>query len=116
MPLPCPPPLRVIAVPGHLVADDLAYQNNNRFRFVGRAKSPARGTTGADSLEERFPPEASEYADDQPRRFVLRALQKRALLPLDEHTAKRAGVEPPASDLPKTSTRPAEKARKGGEA
>jgi hypothetical protein len=110
MPPPTPPVLRVIAVSGHLVADDVAYQNGNRFRFVGRAKSPAKGTTGEHPLEERFPPEASEYPDDLPRRFVLRALKKGALLPLDEHTARRAGVEPPKN------TKPADKARKGGEA
>jgi hypothetical protein len=128
MPPPTPPPLRVIAVPGLLVADDVAYQNGNRFRFVGRSKAPAKfdpAEAGPEDASDkppknadrahkllmlRYPPEPSEYPDDVEHRFVLRALKKGAVLPLDEHTAGRAGVESPKT------TKPAEKARKDGEA
>lgn len=84
--------LRVIASPGHLVADDVAYQGGARFRFVGRSPSPAK-CRNPENLEERFPPKEVEYEDDGARRFVRRALQKGALLPCDETTAKLAGVK-----------------------
>lgn len=84
--------LRVIAQPGHLVADDLAYQGGARFRYVGRAIVPTK-TAPPEDLEARFPPTPREYPDDNAHRYVRRAVQKGALLPLDEHTARVSGVK-----------------------
>ena len=84
--------LNVIARPGHLVADDLAYQGGARFRFVGRAIVPVK-TAQPENLETRFPPAPREYPDDGAHRYVRRAIQKGALVPLDEYTAKAAGVK-----------------------
>lgn len=84
--------LRVIAQPGHLVADDVAYQGGARFRYVGRS-IVADKVAPPEDLEKRFPPAEREYADDNAHRYVRRALQKGALLPLDAYTAKAAGVK-----------------------
>lgn len=88
------PPLRVIAVPGHLVADDLAYQGGNRFRYVGRSPTPAKvDETDAENLEKRFPPVVREYPNDGNHRgYIFRALRKGSILPCDEFTAAQAGV------------------------
>lgn len=113
MPLPSPPPLRVIAVPGHLVADDAAYQANNRFRFVGRSPTRAKDLPANPSLEQMYPPAEREYADDHEHRYVLRALQKGALRALDPHTEKRAGIK---KDEPEPAQKSAAKTKKGGDA
>jgi hypothetical protein len=99
--MPSPPVLRVIAIAGHLVADDLAYQAGNRFRFVGRSPTPAKNPDPAlasSPLEQRYPPEPREYPDDHAHRYVRRAVKKGGLLPLDEYTARVSGVDfkPPA--------------------
>lgn len=106
-----PPPLRVIAAPGHLVADDKAYQAGNRFRFVGRSPTRAKDIPPGASLEAMYPPEARDVPDDHEHRYVLRHLQRGALLPADEHTAKRAGV--PFVPSPKKSAPAEPSARKG---
>lgn len=113
MPLPSPPPLRVMAVPGHLVADDAAYQAGNRFRFVGRSPTRAKNLPPEPSLEEMYPPEAREYPDDDKHRYVLRALKKGALRALDEHTEKRAGIK---KDEPEPAQKSVAKTKKGGDA
>lgn len=89
------PPLRVIAVPGALIADDLAYRNGNRFRFVGRSPTPAKvDESDLENLELRFPPMEREYPNDSDHRsYIFRALQKGSLLPCDEFTAKQAKVK-----------------------
>jgi hypothetical protein len=84
--------LRVIGVPGHLIADDLAYQNNNRFRYVGRSPTPIK-TDNPENLELRFPLMEREYPNDHNhRQYIFRALQKGSLLPCDEFTAREAKV------------------------
>jgi hypothetical protein len=109
------PPLRVIAVAGHLVADDLAYRNGSRFRFVGRSPTPAKvDPSDSENLELRFPPMAREYPNDANHRgYILRALQKESLLPCDEFTAKSAGLKF-AGEKVQTS-KPAKVAAKAGE-
>lgn len=89
------PPLRVIAVPGHMIADDLAYRSNNRFRFVGRSPTPADvDKSDSENLELRFPPMEREYPNDSAHRsYIFRALQKGSLLPCDEFTALQAKVK-----------------------
>jgi hypothetical protein len=87
------PPLRVIAVPGHMIADDLAYQNNNRFRFVGRSPSPVR-TDEPENLELRFPPMVREYPNDSNHRgYIFRAIQKGSIVACDEFTSRSANVK-----------------------
>ena len=114
MPLPSPPPLRVIAVSGHLVADDAAYQAGNRFRFVGRSPTRAKDLPPNPTVEDMYPPIESTVADDNNHRYVLRALKKGALRALDEHTERRAGIkkDDPQKPQPKTAA----KAGKGGDA
>jgi len=87
--------LRVIAVAGHFIADDLAYRNGNRFRFVGRSPTPAKVDEGdAENLEKRFPPVEREYPNDANHRsYIFRALQKGSILPCDEFTAQQARVK-----------------------
>lgn len=90
-------PLKVIAVCGALVNDDLALQAGDRFRFVGRSPTatPREGDQDkADNraLEVRFPPMATEHADDAAHRYILKALRNGSVLPCDENTAARAGV------------------------
>lgn len=87
--------LRVIAVAGHFVADNLAYQNGNRFRFVGRSPSPVQvDPVDSENLEKRFPPMEREYRNDAAHRsYIFRALQKGALLPCDDFTASQAKVK-----------------------
>lgn len=89
------PPLRVIAVPGHMIADDLAYRNGMRFRFVGRSPVPAKiDASDSENLELRFPPMEREYPNDVDHRsYIFRALQKGSLLPCDEFTAMQAKVK-----------------------
>ncbi len=120
--------LRVIAAPGALVADDVAYQGGMRFRFVGRSPTPHK-IPNPENLEARFPLMECEYPDDGAHRYLRRALQKGSILPCDKDTARIASVEfdpkrveeikrsvapaePPKKDAPK----PAAKAAKGGEA
>jgi hypothetical protein len=120
--------LRVIAAPGHLVADDVAYQGGARFRFVGRSPTPHK-VPNPENLETRFPPTEREYPDDNAHRYLRRALQKGSILPCDKDTAKIAGVEfdpkrveeirrsvapaePPKKDAPKAVA----KTTKGGDA
>lgn len=121
--------LRVIAAPGHLVADDVAYQGGARFRYLGRSASPVK-CPNPEVLEERFPPREREYEDSNANRYVRRALQKGSVLPCDETTAKLAGVKfdaalvaqikRSAGDLPepekKPQTKAAPRAGKDGEA
>lgn len=87
--------LRVIAVPGHIVPDDLAYRNGNRFRFAGR--SPTRvavDKSDSENLDLCFPPMEREYPNDgDHRQYIFRALQKGSLLPCDEFTARQAKVK-----------------------
>lgn len=114
------PPLRVIAVPGHLIADDLAYRNGNRFRFVGRSLVPAKvDPSDAENLELRFPPMEREYPNDGDHRsYLFRALQKGALLPVDEFTANQAKVKfvgPSKVQSSKPSKNVASAAAKSGE-
>jgi hypothetical protein len=87
--------LRVIAVPGHMIADDLAYRNRNRFRFVGRSPTPVKvDESDSENLEKRFPPMEREYPNDVDHRsYIFRALQKSSLLPCDEFTAQQAKVK-----------------------
>ena len=89
------PPLRVIAVPGHLIADDLAYRNGNRFRYVGRSPTPIKvDKSDSENLELRFPPMERDYPNDANHRsYIFRALQKGSLLPCDEFTANQAKVK-----------------------
>ena len=89
------PPLRVIAVPGHLIADDLAYRNGNRFRYVGRSPTPIKvDKADSENLELRFPPMERDYPNDANHRsYIFRALQKGSLLPCDEFTANQAKVK-----------------------
>lgn len=88
-------PLRVIAVPGHMIADDLAYRNGNRFRFVGRSPTAVKvDESDSENLEKRFPPTEREYPNDSDHRsYIFRALQKGSLLPCDEFTAGQAKVK-----------------------
>ena len=99
------PNLKVIAVPGRIVLDDLAAQANAR-RFVGRAQA-ANPKADPDDLEAQFPPEPREYADNAQNRYLIRSIQKGDLAPSDEYTAKRAGVElpRPATTAHATKTR-----------
>ena len=91
------PPLRVIAVPGHLIADDLAYRNGNRFRYVGRSPTPIKvDATDVENLELRFPPLERDYP-------------KGSLLPCDEFTANQAKVKFVKADKVQTS-KPSKKA------
>lgn len=92
--------LRVIAVPGALIADDLAYRNGNRFRFVGRSPTPVKvDKADEENLEKRFPPMEREYPNDSDhRQYIFRALQKGSLLPCDEFTANQAKVKFVRSD------------------
>lgn len=92
--------LRVIAVAGHLIADDLAYRKGNRFRFVGRSPSPVQvDPADSENLEKRFPPMEREYPNDANHRsYIFRALQKGSLLPCDEFTAQHAKVKFVESD------------------
>ena len=110
------PPLRVIAVPGALIADDLAYRNGNRFRFVGRSPSPVQvEPADLENLEKRFPPMEREYPNDANHRsYIFRALQKDSLLPCDEFTAAQAKVKFAKSDKV-SSSKPAKAAAKVGE-
>lgn len=89
------PPLRVIAVPGALIADDLAYRNGNRFRFAGRSLVPVKvDEADQENLEKRFPPAEREYPNDADHRaYLIRAMQKGSLLPCDEFTAQQAKVK-----------------------
>ena len=89
------PPLRVIAVPGHMIADDLAYRNGQRFRYVGRSLVPVKvGESDQENLEIRFPPAEREYPNDADHRsYLFRAMRKDSLLPCDEFTAQQAGVK-----------------------
>jgi hypothetical protein len=89
------PPLRVIAVPGHMIADDLAYRSGIRFRYVGRSLIPVKvDVSDSENLELRFPPTEREYPNDSDhRQYIFRALQKGALLPCDEFTAMQAKVK-----------------------
>lgn len=80
--------LKVIAVPGHLVLDDVRAQNRSR-RWVGRAQAPV---AGGESLEEFYPPQACEYPDNAAHSYILRNIRKGGLKPLDEYTARRGGV------------------------
>lgn len=81
----------MIAVAGVLIADDLAYRNGNRFRFVGRSPTPK---SDSQNLEIRFPPMEREYPNDSDhRQYIFRALQKGSVLPCDEFTARQAKVE-----------------------
>lgn len=84
--------LRVIAAPGYLVADDVAYQGGARFRFLGRSPVAVK-CPNPENLEERFPPREREYEDSHPNRYIRRALQKGSVLPCDEATAKLAGAK-----------------------
>lgn len=97
--------LRVIAVPGHLVADDLAYRSGNRFRYVGRSPTPAKvDAADAEKLEKRFPPVEREYPNDGNHRgYLFRALRKGSILPCDEFTATQAGVRFVETDKPQRS-------------
>ena len=105
------PPLRVIAVPGHLIADDLAYRNGNRFRYVGRSPTPIKvDATDVENLELRFPPLERDYPNDGAHRsYIFRALQKGSLLPCDEFTANQAKVKFVKADKVQTS-KPSKKA------
>jgi hypothetical protein len=110
--------LRVIAAPGHLVSDDVAYQGGARFRFLGRSPVAAK-TDAPENLELRFPPREREYEDSHPNRYIRRALQKGSVLPCDEHTARVAGVrfdprlvekiKKDSGDLPETEKKTAPK-------
>lgn len=89
------PKLKVIAVAGHLVNDDLALQANERWRFVGRSPvkvSPPEGYPGFFAAEAAYPPQECEYPDSGENRYILAALRRGALKPLDAYTAKRASV------------------------
>lgn len=87
--------LRVIAVPGCLIADDLAYRNGQRFRFAGRSPVPVKvDKADEENLEKRFPPAEREYPNDADHRsYLFRALQKGSLLPCDEFTAQQAKMK-----------------------
>lgn len=111
-------PLRVIAVPGKLIADDLAYRSGNRFRFVGRSPSPVKvDASDSENLEKRFPPMEREYPNDANHRsYIFRALQKGSLLPCDEFTALQAKVPFAKSDrIEKVQSKPSKVSSKGGE-
>lgn len=82
------PVLKVIAVPGHQVMDDVRAQFGER-RYVGRAQAPA---VPDGSLEEIYPPQACEYPDDQAHSYIKRNILKGGLKALDEYTARRGGV------------------------
>lgn len=103
--------LRVIAVPGALIADDLAYRNGNRFRFVGRSPTPvAVDEADRENLEKRFPPMEREYPNDSSHRsYIFRALRKGSLLPCDEFTAAQAKVKFVKTDKVQSS-KPSKKA------
>jgi len=105
------PPLRVIAVPGHLIADDLAYRNGNRFRYVGRSPTPIKvDPSDSENLELRFPPMERDYPNDANHRsYIFRALQKGSLLPCDEFTANQAKVKFVKADKV-SSSKPSKKA------
>lgn len=85
----------MIAVPGALIADDLAYRNGNRFRFVGRSPTAVKvDASDIENLEKRFPTMEREYPNDgDHRQYLFRALQKGSLLPCDEFTAQQAKVK-----------------------
>lgn len=85
--------LRVIAVSPHIVADDLAYQNGNRFRFVGRSATPVK-VDDPTNLDLRFPAVEREYPNDGDHRlYLFRAMRKGTILPCDEFTARSAGLK-----------------------
>lgn len=95
--------LRVIAVPGHMIADDLAYRNGNRFRFAGRSLVPVKvDESDLENLEKRFSPAEREYPNDQDhRQYLFRAMQKGSLIPCDEFTAQQAKVKFVPRDKPR---------------
>ena len=108
----------MIAVHGHMIADDLAYQNGNRFRFVGRTLVPVKvDKADEEKLELRFPPAEREYPNDSDHRsYLFRAMRKGALLPCDEFTAQQAGlkfVKPNKSQSDKPSKNAASSAKAG---
>lgn len=99
--------IRVISAAAHLVSDDLALMNGDRFRFVGRSKSPQKVDLAAVAgqndpvrnpdyahklLLARYPPEEQAYPHDGDHRYLLHQLRRGALIPCDEFTANAAKV------------------------
>jgi hypothetical protein len=108
--------LRVIAVSPHMVADDLAYQNGNRFRFAGRSPTAAK-VDDPTNIDLRFPPMEREYPNDGNHRpYLLRALRKGTIAPCDEFTARAAGLKfVPPKRRTEEPTETAETSAKEGE-